>query len=510
MSAPRRDPERRGPRAIHAGVLSTLARCERLLWLDTHAPGEGAPETDFVRDLRERGIAHERWVREQFTGLIGPLHGRGRPTAESAAETLRLLRESRAPLYQPVFVSADGAQVGVPDFVYWEDEQPVVRDAKLAQNVDGRRDIQLQLTHYAHLLEAASGLVVRRLEVTNGRGEEREIRRLDSESYRAAVERARAILGSGTEPTLLKSHSACEACAFYAHCWDRAEAEGRIEAIAGMHSKFVPLLAARGIRDAATLAAADPPSLEVRGMGSQGPPLAYQARALTSGVAAWLGPLPLPETTTRVWFDLEADPEDEHGQISVYLWGIAVDRGAGPPVFEPLFAMGDDAGGWRRFVERATEILDAYPDAVWIHYDHYERVWVEKYVQRHGAPEGFLRRLLRAMFDLRNGALMPAARLPLRSYSIKHVAPWMGFEWRDPESGSQWSVVQYTRARRAKDPAERAALLDAIARYNEDDLLAMRAVWEWLEAHAPQRTPARPGPAPKRRARRPRRRRERP
>ena len=392
-----------------------------------------------------------------------------------------------------MLVSADGTQIGVPDFIYWEDGEPVIRDAKLAQNVDHRRDIQLQLTHYAHLLEAASGLRAKRLEVTNGNGEEREIRPLADDAYHVAIATTAALLASDREPTLLKSHSDCEECAFYNHCWDRAEAEGRIEALAGMQRKFIPLLADRGIHNLADLAAAEPGTLSLPGLGRQGGALIHQARAVTGHAASWLAPLPLPETTTRVWFDLEADPEDESGQSVVYLWGIALDHGAGPPVFEPLFTMGDDLGGWQRLVARAQEIFAQYPDAVWIHYDYYERTELTKYAERHGAPAGFIERLLGAMFDLRNSALKPAVRLPLRSYSIKQVAPWVGFNWRNPESGSQWSVVEYRRAKLATDPAERDAILAGIAQYNEDDLLAMRAVWEWLAAHAPQRVAGRTG-----------------
>jgi len=78
----------------------------------------------------------------------------------------------------------------------------------------------------------------------------------------------------------------------------------------------------------------------------------------------------------------------------------------------------------------------------------------------------------------------------------KYVAPWMGFEWRNPESGSEWSLARFHRARQSADPLEREQLLAEVAEYNADDLWAMRAVWLWLREHGasaaaavPQRTP---------------------
>ncbi len=88
------------------------------------------------------------------------------------------------------------------------------------------------------------------------------------------------------------------------------------------------------------------------------------------------------------------------------------------------------------------------------------------------------------MLDLKR-ELDRCVRLPLRSYSIKHVAPWMGFEWRNPEAGSEWSLARYHRARLAGDPEERERLLAEVAEYNADDLWAMRAVWRWLRENAP-------------------------
>jgi predicted RecB family nuclease len=473
---------------VTASTLWTHAKCPRRLWLDTHAPGEAAPESDFSRDLRERAIAHERAVRDSIPGLIGPVWSYGQPIADAARETLRLLRESRAPLYQPVFLSPDGRAAGAPDLLYWDGDAPVLCDIKLAESLREHAEIPLQLTHYARLLEDSAGLAPARLEIVSGKREVLRVPRVVDREYEAAVAEARALLGPCPEPGDLLAHSLCEECPFYDHCWDRAERERVLRVLPGVWRNHVPLLAELGIRTWDELAAREPAAMQVKGLGKLGPVMVHEARAFLTGEPQWMAPLRLPEGRPLVWLDLEADTVDEDFGVHVYLWGVAVDRGPGP--LAPDFVWSDggedrDAGVWRRFLEYAARTLDAHPGSPWVHYTNYEKTWIRKYVERHGDPDGVAARVIGRLYDLHAEAVMPSVRLPLRSYSIKHVAPHLGFAWSNPEAGSQWSVAQYQRARKTKDAAERASILAEIARYNADDLEAMRVVWSWLGTHAP-------------------------
>jgi uncharacterized protein len=185
-----------------------------------------------------------------------------------------------------------------------------------------------------------------------------------------------------------------------------------------------------------------------------------------------------------VWFDVESDADGELAEVPVYLWGLAVEHDT--PTFEPILADLSPAGdraAWERFVARALAVFASQPDAVWVHWHQAEPQWLERYVARHGAPAEFVRRMRApgAMLDLHR-ALDRCVRLPLRSTSIKYVARWLGFEWSNPDADAAWSTAQVHRAREASDPAERERLLAEVARYNADDLWAMRAVWRWLES----------------------------
>ncbi len=479
---------------VSGNHLWLIHKCERRLWLDRHAGLEASLPGEFEELLKLRGKEHEADVRSRMSPCEGPLHWRGRPIEESIADTLRLLRESRATLYQPALVSAERDAVGVPDFLYWDDATPVIHDAKLATDLKSHDEIPLQLTHYAALL-ADMGLPGARLEITDGRRERVVIEPVPRAHYLERRARAAELLRGGSEPDVLLAHSTCIACPFYDHCWDRAEAEHRVEVLADVWVSTVPVLHERGVRTIEQLAALEPGTVQAKGLGKRAVTMVHEARAHRDRRPVWLERPQLPAGRPLVWFDLEGVTDLEECPDPIYLWGLAVEGEAGELVAEAIFAEPGAEGqraAWERFVERATGILDRWPDSRWIHYASYEHTWVKKYAERFGAPAGFLQRMERALWDLYQRGIVPWVRLPLRSYSIKHVAPHAGFEWSDHESGSLWSVVQYQKAMATRDPAERRGLLDSIARYNADDLRAMRAVWRWIEREAPRQERSRP------------------
>ncbi len=476
-------------RRISATTLYVLQKCERRLWLGHHRPELAAPPGDFERMLAERGREHERGVREsRFASATGPVYV-GQPAEQAAAETLRRIAAGHEALYQPLLLSSDGERVGVPDFLLRENGSWVVHDVKLAVNLAGHPEIGLQMTHYARLVCECLSAPAARLEITDGNGEQRTIPDLPEEAYARALERVRALSRGGAEPLdLLSTHSVCADCPFYGHCWPLAVEQDRIEVLREVTRSVAAGLHAAGIRTIERLARAEPGQIRMRGIAGTAEAIVAEARAHRERRPVWLAPPRLPPWPV-VWFDLEGDPEGEEVDRAIYLWGLAVDDGASTPRPVAITADFGDRGGeraWERFVALATEILDRHPQARWVHYSPYERTWVRKYASTYGAPPGFLERLDEALYDLLYRGVRRSVRLPLYSYSVKKVADFVGFRWRNPASGSLWSIVQYARARACGDTAERARLLREIEEYNADDLLAMRAVWRWLLAEGPK------------------------
>jgi hypothetical protein len=174
-----------------------------------------------------------------------------------------------------------------------------------------------------------------------------------------------------------------------------------------------------------------------------------------------------------VWFAVEGEPGAGQETCAIHLWGLALDDGKQEPEPEAIVADFEDAGGqraWERFVARAGEILERWPQARWVHGSPREKAGVRRCAAIYGAPEGFVERLEEALFDLHRG-LGRGAALPSRP--------------RAPGKAAR-AASRYRRGRASRDPGRRSRLLREITDDNAGDLLAMRAVWRWMLATGPK------------------------
>jgi predicted RecB family nuclease len=202
----------------------------------------------------------------------------------------------------------------------------------------------------------------------------------------------------------------------------------------------------------------------------------------------WLAPPQLPPWPV-VWLAPEGGPG--HGQVdqAIHLWGLAVDDGRGEPRPEAIIAgFGDQDGrhAWEHFVARASEIIEQYPEARWVHYSPGESASVRAHAARHGAPPGFLEHLEEAFFELLSRGLRRALRLPLDSCSIRQVAALADFRWRSAPPDPAGRIGQYRKAQASADPVGQTRILREIADSNAEELLAMRAVWRWMLEEGPR------------------------
>ena len=436
--------------------------------------------------LGDRSRALEERIAAAIPDLAGPLQGSGLSFEEAAAESVRLMRETKRPVRRPILASADGLRTATPAFVLREGDALVVRDVRLAHRPETRRDNRVRVAFAGWLARELTGLPVARLELVNGLGHVTEVEPEPDEELARLTARTLELLTDAPEPDMLLAHSHCQHCDHYAHCWDRAEAERRIEVMPAVTRARAELLRAEGVRTVDELAARTPESFRKRELREAAGALLSEARAFATGAPVWLRDPALPRGRTPVWFDVESDSDGERAEVPVYLWGLAVEHSE--PRFEPILSEltpEGDAHAWRRFVARALEVFRDHPDAVWVHWHHAEPMWIERYIARLGAPAEFVERMRTpgTLLDLHH-RLERSVRLPLRSTSVKYVAPWLGFQWSNPDADAAWSTAQLHHARATSDPDERARLLAEVARYNADDLWAMRTVWRWMEEHS--------------------------
>lgn len=180
-------------------------------------------------------------------------------------------------------------------------------------------------------------------------------------------------------------------------------------------------------------------------------------------------PVSLPIREKEVFFDIEADPLKGN---FVYLHGM-VERKHGKPssaVFKPFFAEGDTpkdeeavfAGAWEYLAERIK-------DSVIYYYSRYEwtsyRRLAQKYPSVCSADEVDTLFTCPAMVDLYADVVKPYTEWPCHDQSIKTLAVFCGFKWRDVSPSGAASIEWYRRWLKTGDPA----IKQRINEYNADD-----------------------------------------
>ena len=82
------------------------------------------------------------------------------------------------------------------------------------------------------------------------------------------------------------------------------------------------------------------------------------------------------------------------------------------------------------------------------------------------------------MVDLYFDVVKKATEWPLYDQSIKTLAQYLGFEWRDPDPSGAASIEWYNRWIESGDPAIKQRILE----YNQDDCLATGFVVDGIRA----------------------------
>jgi predicted RecB family nuclease len=150
--------------------------------------------------------------------------------------------------------------------------------------------------------------------------------------------------------------------------------------------------------------------------------------------------------------------------------GTAIQRGDQLTFeYDLAHSRADECDMWESFLTR----MDALNCPVY-HYGGYEKSSIKRLMERYGADSRAYS-LLDRLVDLER-IVKDSVVLPLKGYSLKDVAPWLGFAWTGKTKGADDSMLEYIYWLGDGDTAH----LDHILRYNEDDCYATIAVYNWL------------------------------
>lgn len=178
--------------------------------------------------------------------------------------------------------------------------------------------------------------------------------------------------------------------------------------------------------------------------------------------------LNLPQVTTEIFFDLEADPT----QNVVYLHGFFI-RSKEKEQFIPFLAESNTGEAEKKVWERAWNYIAHFPkdDYAIYYYSPYEKTTYKKLSNKY--PSVAREEEVESLFASNNvidlyQIVQGKTDWPLSSYSIKDIATYLGFNWRDETPSGALSIQWYNEYLRSKDNK----YLQRIIEYNEDDCKA--------------------------------------
>ena len=486
---------------ITAAMLYDLVQCPHRPAMDLF--GDPARRDDinpFVRLLWDKGTAFEH---EVMAGLALPCLDLSRYAGdEKEQQTLAAMRRGE-PLIYSARIAADDL-LGDPDLLRREGDGYVAGDIKSGSGEYGEGDnatfkkhYGVQLALYTDILERRGLAASRRPFVWDVHGEEvtydLEVPQGKRNPwtmwavYGEALARAQRIVAQ-TEKTDPAYCGSCKLCHWYTACLADLEKSDDLTLLPELGRARRDAMVDR-IPTVSDLATANVDGFiagkqtDFRGVGPDMLRKFYDRARLnkTAGARPYLtAPVSLPHAETELFFDIEVDPMRDR----CYLHGF-VERRGGDNATEHYFAFFAEAitdeEEERAFADAWRFIGDRRPCVV-VYYSKYERTIWRKLQSKY--PSVCTVDDIEALFDpgesvdLYYDVVKKATEWPTRDHSIKTLARFLGFAWRDTHPSSAASIEWFDRWVQTGDPAVRQRILD----YNEDDCVATRVVLDGIRS----------------------------
>ncbi len=487
---------------ITASMLYDLVHCPHRPTMDLYGdPTQRDEANAFVQLLWERGSVYEK---EVMAGLDMPFTDLSACGAEERERRTAEAMGRGDPLIYAGRISADNL-LGDPDLLRRADTGYIAGDIKSGSGEEGPEDdakpkkhYAVQLGLYTDILERKGSSGGRRAFIWDVHGQEviydftELIGKRDPhtlwDDYQKALAAAAAIVEK-TQKTDPAYAAACKMCHWYSACLKRLIASDDLTLIPDLgRSKRDTLRTEIGtIQELAEI------NLEAFIKGKKtvfpgiGPAVFENLQARAKLLAAGKDgkpylrePVTLPHSETELFFDIEVDPMRD----TCYLHGF-IERLHGsnePERFVYFFADTATESEECKVFAEAIDYIRTMHDAVLYYYSKYERTIYRKLQEKY--PDVCTPDEIEAIFDpsrsvdLLYDVVKKATEWPTRDHSIKTLAKYLGFSWRDTHPSGAASIEWFHRYTETGDPEIKKRILD----YNEDDCRATRVLLDGIRA----------------------------
>ena len=483
---------------ITAAMLYDLTQCPHRPYMDIFADRASRDETSpFLKLLWERGTDHKL---EVIASLKQPILDLSTYIDDEKERKTIEAMQNQEPLIYRGRVTADDL-VGEPDLLRREGDGYVAGDIKSGSGEEGdegklKEHYGVQLALYTDILERLGLSSSRRpfvwdihgkevtydLDVPQGKRNPRTMWKV----YQDALAQLRQMVTPDYHTTPAYLSSVCKVCHWYTVCLHKLERMDDLTLLHDLGRTKRDAMVHR-IPTAANLAAAEIEEFisgkktEFTGVGVVTLRKFHERAKLnkTEGASPYLRrQVSFPTAETELFFDIEVDPTRDF----CYLHGF-VERRGGDSATERYTAFFANAVNpeeeERAFRDAWRYITEKEPCAVY-YYSPYERTAWRKLQAKY--PNVCTADEIESLFhstdtvDLYTGIVAKATEWPTRDYSLKTLATYLGFKWRDSHPSGANSIEWFDRWIKTNDPAIRERILD----YNNDDCVATRVLLDGI------------------------------
>ncbi|MBN2395306.1 MAG: TM0106 family RecB-like putative nuclease [Candidatus Atribacteria bacterium] len=487
---------------ISANMLYNYVQCPHRLYLDQFEdPVMRDPETAFTKLLWENGIDYEKKV---VSDMKKPFLDLSRYMGiEKETRTRKAMNEG-IPIIYGGRISTD-LLVGEPDLLVKNDHEYLPGDIKSGSGLEGESESSegkpklhyaIQMALYVDILQKLHYAKSRKsfiydihgrtimYDLDNSKGRKSQLTWW--EVYQNSLETVQKILGQ--EMITNPSHGgSCKLCHWKSYCikqlillkdltlipeLGRKKRETMVEQVNNLLFFAKKPLSEFISGKKTVFAGISIPTLEK-----------YHARAK---LLAKIDKVPyaktrikLPQTDTELFFDIETDPMHDfcylHGFVERHHADSSTEK------YVPFFVNNlNEKEEERIFIDAWHYIKQHFPCTVY-YYSPYEKIIWKKLARKY--PEIITSSELESFFnsplvvDLYTDIVKKHTEWPTFSYSVKDLAKFLGFQWRDKSPSGAESIEWYHRWLENKNPE----IKDRILQYNEDDCIAMRVLLEGIK-----------------------------
>ena len=471
---------------------------------------EPTPRGSLADLLIEKGATHEKNCLQDLEDRgheVYQVPGRN-PDESFEAWVLRIgnpMERGYDVIYQMPFAH-EGIR-GITDFLIRVDDhadgysnyEPI--DAKLART-EGKPGHVLQLCFYADAIGALTGETPRQMHLWLGTGDQESLLVEQFGPYWRRLRRQLSALLNAEDigPSRPEPCDHCDYCEFKERCEGEWRREDSLVYVANIRAPERVAIEGAGVRTIVQLAARHEPVVDLhdenlRRLTNQA---ALQVASRTAPAAApafelveptddpvyghGFSLLPPPDDGD-VFFDFEGHPFWTPQCDLFFLSGLYLTNDEGEWIYDARWA--HDLDQQHRMIKELVEFFDARrarrPGMHVYHYNHTERSSLER-LTRGTETEGLLASLVDSglfvdLFVVAKNAL----QVGTESYGLKHLERLTGYIRSGGIEKGAGAVVEYEEYMKTNGQQ----ILDDIAIYNRDDVIATMTLRDWLVAQRP-------------------------